>query len=89
MLSWLPPEIWQYGGPGALLAAVFLMVMRGALVPSRFLTDVIKERDDWKAMAFKTYRQNQELLHGVSHVTDVLDSIPVQGKSKPPFEEGG
>jgi hypothetical protein len=73
--SFLPME-WI--GPGALLGVVFLMVMRGLLVPRAWLNEVKQDRDYWRQLSQQLTAQNGELLRGARVVEDVLQAIPTQ-----------
>jgi hypothetical protein len=56
MLFGVPPELWT---PAGLLAVVFIMVMRGVLVPKRFYNEKVAEASRWQ-LAFETQRERAD-----------------------------
>lgn len=68
--------------PTGLLGLVFLMVIRGHLVPPKLVPReeyerVKAERDDMTKLAMALLEQNQKLLSGALRTADVFESIPV------------
>lgn len=81
-LTWL-----VQGGATGLLALVFLLVVRGYLVPPRLVHrdeyDRVKaERDAAWSLAMKLLDQNQQLLTGSRVVVDAFESL------RPPADKG-
>lgn len=73
------------GGATALLAVVFLLVVRGYLVPPRLVHrdeyDRVKaERDAAWSLAMRLLDQNQELLGGTRVVVDALQAVPTPAR---------
>jgi hypothetical protein len=84
----IPSEWVIPGGATGLLALVFLMVVRGYLVPPRLVHreeydravgEARAERDEWKELALKTIDQNQRLLRGARAIDEVLEAFPAKG----------
>lgn len=77
----MPPDWIVPGSATGLLGLVFLLVIRGYLVPPRLVHkeeyDRLKsERDEWKALALQALQQNRDLVAGTQVLSQALQSLP-------------
>lgn len=68
----LTPQDWSLAG---LLAVVFLAVMFGWLLPRWTVQSLIKDRDDWKALALDLTATNHLLAEAAKENTEPARTV--------------